>query len=123
MLTWSAFLLAPVAASIVLAGRNPYVVEVFAPCGFREATGLLCPGCGATRAAYSALSGNFAESLAMNPLVLLGYPAAAIAAAGLLMNDPSRSRLSAALTWIGLGTILAIMAWGAIGRNIVGVLG
>src|SRR5438132_1556232 len=48
-------------------------------CPFRAATGLPCPGCGATRAFHYAVRGRFSEALSFSPLATLvaaGRPAA-----------------------------------------------
>lgn len=40
------------------------------PCPFHELTGLLCPLCGGTRAAFRLLEGDLAGSLGLNVLLL-----------------------------------------------------
>ncbi len=42
-------------------------------CAFHSLTGLPCPTCGATRAAYQFLHGHFAASFFFNPLAFLAY--------------------------------------------------
>lgn len=42
-------------------------------CVFHSLTGLPCPTCGATRAAYQFLHGHFAASFFFNPLVFLAF--------------------------------------------------
>lgn len=39
-------------------------------CGFRVLTGLPCPLCGGTRAAYAALHGNFPLAMYLNPIAI-----------------------------------------------------
>src|ERR1700689_2632743 len=46
-------------------------------CQFHRLTGLNCPGCGATRAMYALLHGNFALALRDNALLMVGGAAAA----------------------------------------------
>ncbi len=41
-------------------------------CLFRRATGLLCPGCGGTRAISALFAGRLDVALYLNPLVALG---------------------------------------------------
>lgn len=49
--------------------------QVFYPrCGFHTATGLLCPGCGGTRAAHALLHGRVPEALRCNAAAVLGVP-------------------------------------------------
>lgn len=50
--------------------HNPFE-QPLTVCVFRLLTGLLCPGCGMTRAAYLILHGHIPEGLAMNPFVLM----------------------------------------------------
>ena len=47
----------------------------YPPCPFHEATGLLCPGCGATRALAALLHGHLTEGLHQNALFVLLLPA------------------------------------------------
>jgi len=42
-------------------------------CAFRSLTGLPCPTCGATRAAWQFLHGHFLSSLFFNPLAFVTY--------------------------------------------------
>ncbi|MBL9166452.1 MAG: DUF2752 domain-containing protein [Verrucomicrobiales bacterium] len=50
----------------------------YPPCLFHRATGLDCPGCGATRAAYSLLHGNIGVAWHQNALLVLLAPAGLI---------------------------------------------
>ena len=43
-------------------------------CVFHEITGLYCPGCGAGRACYSILHGEFLEAFCYNPLMTVLLP-------------------------------------------------
>lgn len=45
------------------------------PCLWKEATGLPCPTCGATRMARALLRGRLLQALAWNPLLFLGTSA------------------------------------------------
>ena len=61
-------------------------------CVFQSLTGLPCPTCGATRAAWQFLHGHFAASLFFNPLAFSAYCAIALfdlyAAGVLLLRSP-----------------------------------
>lgn len=48
------------------------------PCNFRRLTGLLCPGCGMTRATFSLLRLDFAKAYSYNALSLTLMPLAVI---------------------------------------------
>lgn len=52
-----------------LYGHNPVEVP-FIPCIFYELTGLYCPGCGAGRASYAILHGQFYQAFRYNPLMI-----------------------------------------------------
>ncbi len=47
---------------------NPTTHAFYPVCKFHQLTGLNCPGCGATRAFYALLHGNFSTALRDNAL-------------------------------------------------------
>lgn len=49
-------------------------VDYYPWCPIHTSTGLLCPGCGATRALEALVHGHLAQALALNPLVTLLLP-------------------------------------------------
>lgn len=50
---------------------NPTTHTFYPVCQFHRLTGLECPGCGATRAAYALLHGSFSAALRDNALFVL----------------------------------------------------
>jgi hypothetical protein len=56
---------------------NPSTHGFFPTCMFHAATGLYCPGCGATRALYALLHGNFLLALKDNTLFIVSLAALA----------------------------------------------
>ena len=79
--------------------------SILPPCPFLALTGLLCPGCGSTRALHALLHGDVGQALAMNPLLVLSMPLLgwmALSAAG--ANPPGRRLLMPLLanpkTWL-----------------------
>lgn len=66
--------------SLIIAGAaylfffEPGKTGFFPGCPFRFITGLLCPGCGVTRALHHILHGHFATAFMLNPLLLLAIP-------------------------------------------------
>ncbi len=50
---------------------NPATHAFYPVCQFHRLTGLECPGCGTTRAAYALLHGNFSAALRDNALFVL----------------------------------------------------
>jgi hypothetical protein len=74
---WS--VLAGLAASLfagALYRFSPQVYRFYPGCPFHELTGLLCPGCGGTRAIAALLHGHSAEAWGLNALVVMLVPAA-----------------------------------------------
>lgn len=53
---------------------DPAASRLFPPCPFLALTGLLCPGCGTTRAAHQLLHGHPVAALELNPLLPLYLP-------------------------------------------------
>src|SRR5688572_8141258 len=53
---------------------DPSTVAFYPPCVFRALTGLLCPGCGATRAMHHLLHGDVAGAFRLNAMLLILGP-------------------------------------------------
>lgn len=60
-----------VAGVVLLRVFDPAAVALFPPCAFHLLTGLLCPGCGLTRAVHQVMHGEIASALALNALLPL----------------------------------------------------
>lgn len=60
--------------SAMVLARNPLETTVFPPCPLRAATGLWCPGCGATRASYLLFQGDLASALRFNAMWVVLAP-------------------------------------------------
>jgi hypothetical protein len=73
-------------------------------CPFFEATGLLCPGCGGTRALAALLRGDFAGAWRLNALVVALLPFAAML--GILRLCRKEVTMPDRL-WAGMGLIVA----------------
>lgn len=71
--------------SLIIAGAaylfffEPGKSGFFPGCPFRILTGLLCPGCGTTRALHQILHGHFGTAFTLNPLLLFAIPFAVFA--------------------------------------------
>ncbi len=57
---------------------NPATHKIYPACQFHQLTGLNCPGCGMTRAAYALLHGEFLAALHDNALFVFALGALAI---------------------------------------------
>ncbi|MBC7782517.1 MAG: DUF2752 domain-containing protein [Burkholderiales bacterium] len=69
-----------IAISVLAVGylyfHNPAEHHLFPTCLFHYFTGLQCPGCGGTRAAYALLHGRLGLAIWYNPLAVLVAPIA-----------------------------------------------
>jgi hypothetical protein len=98
-------------AAIALAVVNPYANQVFPPCALHQLTGLYCPGCGGTRAAFDLTQGDVASAMHMNAfttvivlpgaIFLLGWWLAS--AAGLRVPPV---RIPTWAVWLVLGALI-----------------
>ncbi|HLX95136.1 MAG TPA: DUF2752 domain-containing protein [Verrucomicrobiae bacterium] len=94
-------------AGAVLYFFNPSTHGFYPVCEFHELTGLNCPGCGGTRAAYQLLHGHVVQALHDNALLVLSL--AALAGRGVwfaarkLRNQPAVPFLPSRALWAFLG--------------------
>src|SRR5690606_35453558 len=66
-------------AFVYVAVRSPYENSLTGTCALLHTTGLYCPGCGATRAAYDITQGDVLSAMQMNAFfTVLVLPAAVI---------------------------------------------
>ncbi len=63
--------LAAVAGALLLYPFRALLAGLLPSCPMRAATGIPCPGCGATRAALALLAGHALAALALNPLAVV----------------------------------------------------
>lgn len=101
------------------AAIDPTTTRLLPQCGFRQLTGLSCPGCGTQRALHAALHGHWAEAVAYNGLLLVAVPYALLLVG--LRCWPRHRRLYERLTSFRAGCLYAFvaLAWGVV-RNVVG---
>ncbi len=90
------------------------------PCPFHAVTGLLCPGCGATRLCLALLRGDWAAAWAANPALLillpaLGLLAVRMAARYVREGQAAGPRWENTLCWI---LIVLLVLWGVV-RNLL----
>lgn len=123
------------AATLALAMRNPRSYGLGVLCPSRRIFGVYCAGCGATRASYDLLHGDFVLAWRNNPLyVLVGVPmliwlGASLASSVLwgrrLMLMRARCALlpfdvrPRATPWIGYAIVFILLLYTAL-RNIPG---
>jgi hypothetical protein len=108
-------------AIAVLYFFNPATAGFYPPCAFRAMTGLLCAGCGATRAMHQLLHGNLTEALRLNAMFVIATPVlfagGAAEAWRALRGDAS---VVATRPWIGWAIVALLVGWG-VARNVAGI--
>lgn len=77
-LTTAGLLLAVLGAGLLYAFDPSGPGSLFPPCPLFALTGLLCPGCGTTRALHALVHADLARAMAMNPLMVVSIPAVAL---------------------------------------------
>ena len=115
----ASFIALHVAAYAFFAGRNPYTETIFPPCALLHFTGIQCPGCGGTRAMFSLLHGDIATSIAMNPIVVAGYLAVAIALIGGVVAKRGLVKASHSMYWAAAGIAIGATLWSTVIRNLI----
>lgn len=108
-----------IAGCIFLYFHNPAKAGMI-PCIIYEVTGFYCPGCGAGRACYSILHGQFYQAFCYNPLliILLPWLALYILISGMQWVIWGRETVSMRIpVWIPY-VVLAIVLLYGIMRNI-----
>jgi Protein of unknown function (DUF2752) len=105
-------------AGAILYFFNPSTHGFYPVCEFHELTGLNCPGCGGTRAAYQLLHGHILQALHDNALFVLLLPAMAGRGAWLairkIYNRPGPEFLTPKLLW----TLLVVAVVFTVIRNL-----
>lgn len=86
-------------------------------CGFKQVTGLDCPGCGATRATHYLLHGDVGAAFRLNPAYVGGVPLL-LAGVSVWMAAVRRGkRLSTAAVWGIWLTLLVLLLVYWVARN------
>ena len=100
-------------AAFSLRQYGPSGVPWLPGCTFHQLTGLNCPGCGMTRAAYASLHGRIGEAFRYNPVGMVLLPLAMVGCGlellGWIRGKPLPFRLNVgakgawAIAWIMMG--------------------
>lgn len=115
-------LIALTVAAFQLYQRGPFGHSWLPGCLFHRFTGLNCPGCGMTRAAYSTLHGRIGEAFRFNPLGMILLPLACVGVVietlGWVRGKPLPFRLNVgsagawAIVWLVIGFwVLRNLPW------------
>jgi hypothetical protein len=99
---------------------DPERYRFYPVCVFHQATGLLCPGCGALRGMHQLLRGHIATAFRFNPLLFICLPATAAIAVRYFWAKGTKPQrpLAFPVHWVWLLAIgaLALSVW----RNLPG---
>ncbi len=112
-----------IAGASVLAGAvwmaGPAALRGWFVCPIRQYLGLLCPGCGGTRAVMALLHGRFAEAWHSNALLVLLLPLAGLYA-GAVVEGVMRRRADPfpAVPLPAVSLLLAAVMGFAVARNL-----
>lgn len=86
-------------------------------CVFTAATGIICPGCGTTRALHALAHGQILAALTLNPLIILTLPLLILGSIALLLprdhpwSQTTRKILTPTLAWFWLTLLLTLWIW------------
>ena len=98
---------AGISGAAILFFFDPAKSGFYPVCQFHFLTGLYCPGCGATRASYQLLHGNFLTALHDNALYIIALMALAVRGVWFLKRrfyyQPVRFFLPPSALWTFLG--------------------
>jgi Protein of unknown function (DUF2752) len=97
---------------------DPAKNHFYPVCQFHLLTGLYCPGCGATRASYQLLHGNFLAALHDNALFVVCLAALALRGAWYLKERKNNRPVRFFIPPYALWTFLAVAVVFAVLRNL-----
>ena len=86
----------------------PGAYRFYPPCIFYAVTGLLCPGCGTTRALHQLLHGNVAEAFRLNPFLFVLMLGALVAAPSLVRGERPSWLMK---PWFAWTSLVVVMSW------------
>jgi len=112
------FAFAAIAAGAVLFFFDPTKNNFYPVCQFHLLTGLYCPGCGATRAAYQLLHGNLLVALHDNALFVLALAALGIRGVWFLKQRFSHRTVRYFTPPVALWVLLGVALVFAVLRNL-----
>lgn len=98
----------------VLRNFEPGVASWYPKCAFHQATGLHCPGCGATRALRALVLGDVLLAIRYNPMLILGLPVIFGMIAWQRRRERAGGLASPKMAWVLFLLLLVYM----IGRNL-----
>ncbi len=110
--TFALLALLAAAAGLVLFCFDPRQYHFYPVCFFHQATGLLCPGCGALRALHQLLHGHLAAAFRLNPVLVVSLPLLSWLGVGYVLrkaaNQPASLPLRPLWLWLLLAAVLVV---------------
>lgn len=103
-----------VVAVLLLRRFDPAEYSFYPKCTLYQATGLHCPGCGATRAVGALAAGRLVDAIRYNPLLIVGGP---IIAAVVTIKIKREGRGDTNWTTFSICLIVVVISF-AIARNV-----
>ena len=103
-----------------LGTHDPHVAGSYPQCVLYSLTGIYCPACGGTRAAYDLLHGDVAGAMARNPAVPMLLVAVLLLLAYRITYRRRHGTAAPAVpAWVPVGIAVAALVFGVL-RNIPG---
>ncbi len=109
-----------IAGAAILFFFDPTKNGFYPVCQFHRLTGLYCPGCGATRASYQLLHGNFLAALRDNALFVLSLPVLALRGIWYLNQQRRRQPVRFFIPPVALWIFLVVAVVFVVLRNLPG---
>jgi len=106
-----------VAATVLLALRDPHTTGSYGVCPLYALTGLWCPACGGLRATHDLAHGDVAGAWSMNPLWVLAVPLVVALWGRLVVGRAQGRAVRPAPAWLAWSTLAVILAFGIL-RNV-----
>ncbi|WP_421741710.1 DUF2752 domain-containing protein [Cellulomonas sp.] len=106
-----------VAATVVLAVRDPHATGSYGVCPLYTLAGLWCPACGGLRATHDLTHGDLAGAWSMNPLWVLAVPVVVALWGRLVVLRAQGRRVRPAPAWAAWAFLAVIAVFGVL-RNV-----
>jgi len=104
-----------VAGAWVLYTFPPGAHSFYPPCVFHRVTGLLCPGCGTTRALHQLLHGHVAAAFKLNPFLFAVMLGGIYGSPNILRGQTPPLFMK---PWFGWASLAVVVSWWIL-RNVM----
>jgi hypothetical protein len=108
---------ATLAATAVVAVRDPNVAQSYGLCPMYALTGLWCPACGGLRATHDLVHGDLAGAWAMNPVWVLAVPLLVALWVMWVVRAAGRRPMPSGRAWMPWTVLVVVFAFTVL-RNI-----